>query len=177
MGTSNVELRTSVYASNFRPIALKLRQNTFQTVCNKKNVGQKFGAKHFGSGVRFSSFSIDFGGARLFLTSKSSSSRFFAVDGQIFRSVRPLGLIFGFSTVHTSTCDGNWGIQIRQRLLNRQCWRNGGSMVAQMSQSGGEQRTQKGLRRKLNFQQLPGPRPRGRVGKGINPFPGTGLGG
>ena len=24
-------------------------------------------------------------------------------------------------------------------------------------------------------QQLPGPRPRGRVGKGINPFPGTGI--
>ena len=46
---------------------------------------------------------IDFGGARLFLTSKSNSSRFFALDGQIFRSVRRLGLIFGFFTVRTST--------------------------------------------------------------------------
>ena len=38
----------------------------------------------------FSLFLIDFGGARLFLTSKSSSSRFFALDSQIFRSVRRL---------------------------------------------------------------------------------------
>ena len=51
----------------------------------------------------FSSFSADFRGARLFLTSKSSSSRFFALDGQIFRSVRRLELIFGFFTVRTST--------------------------------------------------------------------------
>ena len=49
----------------------------------------------------FSSFLIDFGGARLFLMSKSSSSRFFALDGQIFRSVRRLGLIFRFCTVRT----------------------------------------------------------------------------
>ena len=48
------------------------------------------------SELSFSSFLIDFGGARLFLTSKSSSSRFFALDGQIFRSVRRLGLIFRF---------------------------------------------------------------------------------
>ena len=54
----------------------------------------------------FSSFSVDFRGARLFLTSKSSSSRFFALDGQIFRSVRPLGLIFRFFTVRTATCGG-----------------------------------------------------------------------
>ena len=53
----------------------------------------------------FSSFSVDFRGARLFLTSKSSSSRFFALDGQIFRSVRRLEVIFGFFTVRTST----WG--------------------------------------------------------------------
>ena len=45
-------------------------------------------------------------GARIFLTSKSSSSRFFALDGQIFRSVRPLELIFRFFTVQTSTCGG-----------------------------------------------------------------------
>ena len=58
------------------------------------------------SELSFSSFLIDFGGARLFLTSKSSSSRFFALDGQIFRSVRPLELIFRFFTVRTSTCGG-----------------------------------------------------------------------
>ena len=56
----------------------------------------------------FSLFSVDFRGARLFLTSKSSSSRFFALDGQIFRSVRRLELIFGFFTVHTSTCGEIW---------------------------------------------------------------------
>ena len=50
----------------------------------------------------FSSFLIAFGGARFFLTSISSSSRFFALDGQIFRSVRCLELIFGFFNVRTS---------------------------------------------------------------------------
>ena len=35
----------------------------------------------------FSLFSTDFGGARGFLMSKSDSSRYFASDGQIFRSV------------------------------------------------------------------------------------------
>ena len=55
------------------------------------------------SELSFSSFLIDFGGARLFLTSNSSSSRFFALDGQIFRSVRRLELIFGLFTVCTST--------------------------------------------------------------------------
>ena len=49
------------------------------------------------SELSFSSFLIDFGGARLFLTSKSNSSRFFALDCQIFRSVRRLELIFDFS--------------------------------------------------------------------------------
>ena len=57
----------------------------------------------------FSSFSVDFRGARLFLTLTSSSSRFFALDGQIFRSVRRLELIFGFFTVRTSTCGEIYG--------------------------------------------------------------------
>ena len=51
-------------------------------------------------------FSADFRGARFFLTSKSNSSRFFALEGQIFRSVRPLELIFRFFTVRTSSCGG-----------------------------------------------------------------------
>ena len=63
-----------------------------------------FFGKNFQIFFRFSSFSVDFRGARVFLTSESSSSRFFALDGQIFRSVRPLGLIFRFCTVRTSTC-------------------------------------------------------------------------
>ena len=40
----------------------------------------------FGFGIRFSLFSADFGGARLFLMSKSHSSRYFASDGQILVS-------------------------------------------------------------------------------------------
>ena len=36
----------------------------------------------------FSSFSTDFGEARDILTSKSHSSEFFALDGQLFRSIR-----------------------------------------------------------------------------------------
>ena len=63
------------------------------------------------SGFSFSSFLIDFGGARLVSTSKSSSLRFFALDGQFFRSVtlRRLELIFGFFTVRTSTCGEIYG--------------------------------------------------------------------
>ena len=98
------ELRTSVYPSNFAPIATKLRQCAFQTICKfrffdvEKIFSEKISDFFFG----FSSFSVDFRGARLFLTSKSSSSRFFALDGQIFRSVRRLEVIFGFFTVRTS---------------------------------------------------------------------------
>ena len=53
------------------------------------------------SDFSFSLFLIDFRGARLFLTSKSNSSRLFALDGQIFRSVRPLGIICRLFTVYT----------------------------------------------------------------------------
>ena len=98
--------RTTVYPSNLAPIAAKLRQRAFQTICKFRCFDAdfffQFGFFFFG----FSVFSADFRGARLFLTSKSSSSRFFALDGQIFRSVRPLGLIFRFFTVRTSTCGG-----------------------------------------------------------------------
>ena len=51
---SNIELRTSVYPSNFAPIGLKLWENAFQTICNfrffnseKKNRRQKKLSKHF----------------------------------------------------------------------------------------------------------------------------------
>ena len=97
------ELRTSVYPSNFAPIATKLRQRAFQTICKFRFFDaeifflKKISDFFFG----FSSFSVHFRGARLFLTSKSSSSRFFALDGQIFRSVRPLGLLFRLCTVRT----------------------------------------------------------------------------
>ena len=102
------ELRTSVYPSNFAPIAAKLRQRAFQTICKfrffdaEKKKSEKNSDLFFG----FSLFSVDFRGARVFLTSESSSSRFFALDGQIFRSVRPLELIFRFFTVRTSSCGG-----------------------------------------------------------------------
>ena len=59
------------------------------------------------SEISFSSFLINFGGARLFLMSKSSSSRFFALDGQIFGSVRRLQLILLFFTERTWT-SGPW---------------------------------------------------------------------
>ena len=104
------KLRTSVYPSNFAPIAAKLRQRAFQTICKFRffDAEKKFSEKNSEFFFGFSSFSVDFRGARLFLTSKSSSSRFFALDGQIFRSVRRLGLIFRFFTVHTSTCGEIW---------------------------------------------------------------------
>ena len=105
------ELRTSVYPSPSAPIATKLRQRAFQTICKFRF----FDAEIFFSKIfsffffRFSSFSVDFRGARVFLTSESSSSRFFALDGQIFRPVRRMELIFGFFTVRTSTCGKIYG--------------------------------------------------------------------
>ena len=90
------ELRTSVYPSNIAPIATKLRQRAFRTICNfrffdvEKNNSEKKSDLFFG----FSLFLADFRRARLFLTSKSSSSRNFASDGQISRSVRHLEPIF-----------------------------------------------------------------------------------
>ena len=77
----------------------------FDFLTPKKKIRRKFGFLFFG----FSSFSVDFRGARLFLTSKSSSSRFFALDDPIFRFVRRLELIFGFFTVRTSTRDEIYG--------------------------------------------------------------------
>ena len=64
------------------------------------------------SELSFSSFLIDFEGARLLLMSKSSSLRFFALDGQIFRSVRRLELIFGLFTIRTSTCGEIWASKV-----------------------------------------------------------------
>ena len=69
----------------------------FDFLTSKKKKSEKNSDFFFG----FSLFLADFRGARLFLTSKSNSSRFFALDGQIFRSVRRLGLIFRFFTVRT----------------------------------------------------------------------------
>ena len=115
------ELQTAVYPLNLAPIAAKLRQRAFQTICNfrffdaeKKTNREKNRICFFG----FSSFSADFRGARLFLTSESSSSRFFALDGQIFRSVSPLGLIFRFLSPYVElrgqgTSNGySWGAKL-----------------------------------------------------------------
>ena len=71
------------------PIGLKFRENAFRTICSFRNFdAENFFSKFFaGFFFGFSLFSTDFGGARDFLTSKSDSSRYFASDGQIFRSV------------------------------------------------------------------------------------------
>ena len=99
------ELRTSVYPSNLAPIATKLRQRAFQTICKLRFFDvEKKNRKISDFFLGFSLFSADFRGVRLFLMSKSTSSKFFALDSQIFRSVRRLELIFGFFTVRTSTC-------------------------------------------------------------------------
>ena len=96
--------RTHGDIENYAP--LKFQPRT--TLGGTKNVKKTKKKSEFFtiSKLSFSSFLIDFGGARLFLTSKSSSSRFFALDGQIFRSVRPLEVIFRFFTVRTSSCGG-----------------------------------------------------------------------
>ena len=90
------ELRTSVYPSNIAPIATKLRQRAFRTICNFRffDVENLFSEKNSDFFFGFSLFLADFRGARLFLTSKSSSSRNFASDREISRSVRQLEPIF-----------------------------------------------------------------------------------
>ena len=97
------ELRTAVYPSNLAPIAAKLRQRAFQTICKFRffDVETLFTQFSFCFVFDFSLFSVDFRGARLFPMSKSKFSRFFALDGQMFRSVRRLGLIFRIFTVRT----------------------------------------------------------------------------
>ena len=84
------ELRTSVYASNFRPIALKLRQNTFQTICKNRFFEKKLTKNIFRSKIfGFLYFLLDFGGAGRSWTSKSASLNNFASDTPFLRSVRP----------------------------------------------------------------------------------------
>ena len=92
----DVELRTSVYPSNIAPIATKLRQRAFRTICNFRffDFDIFFSEKLSDFFSVFLYFQADFREARCFLTSKSSSSRNFASDGQISRSVRHLEPIF-----------------------------------------------------------------------------------
>ena len=79
------------------PIGLKLCQNAFQTIPDvsffdvKKFFFQNFLSDFFFDlFFSFSPFSTDFGGARLFWTSKSSSWRHFAADGWVLRPIRGL---------------------------------------------------------------------------------------
>ena len=89
--------RTSLRSPrNFGNARFRRFANFDFSTTKKKNL-KKIQTFFFG----FSFFLVDFRGARLCLTSKSRSSRFFALDGQIFRSVRRLGLIFRFCTVRT----------------------------------------------------------------------------
>ncbi len=52
--------------------------------------------------MSFSSCSADLGGARLVVTSKSGSSKYFASGGQILRSVQRFGRL-------SEADEGNWG--------------------------------------------------------------------
>ena len=60
----------------------------------KKKLTPKKKCGFFSRKKCFSQFSAHFGGARLGLTSKSDSSRFFALDCQIFRSIRRVECFF-----------------------------------------------------------------------------------
>ena len=99
--TSNVRLPLELRSDRHETSATRVSDDLQISIFRRRIF---FFGKNFVFFFGFSSFSVDFRGARLFLTSKSSSSRFFALDGQIFRSVRRLGLIFRFCTVRTSTC-------------------------------------------------------------------------
>ena len=101
--TSNVRLPLELGSDRRETSATRVSDDLQISIFRRRKI---FFRKNFQFFFRFSSFSVDFRGARVFLTSESSSSRFFALDGQIFRSVRPLELIFRFFTVRTSTCGG-----------------------------------------------------------------------
>ena len=98
--TSNVRLPLELGSDRRETSATRVSDDLQISIFRRRKF---FFRKKFQTFFGFSLFLVDFRGARLFLTSKSSSSRFFALDGQIFRSVRPLGLIFRFFTVRTST--------------------------------------------------------------------------
>ena len=101
--TSNVRLPLELRSDRRETSATRVSDDLQISIFRRR---KNFFGKFFQIFFRFSSFSVDFRGARVFLTSESSSSRFFALDGQIFRSVRPLELIFRFFTVRTSSCGG-----------------------------------------------------------------------
>ena len=94
------------------PIGAKLRQNAFQTICNFRffragNLFFDFFFGIFGFFDGFSRFLADFGGSRLFLTSKSSSWRHFAADGRVLRPVRGLDAAAGSSDPRTGPRAGS----------------------------------------------------------------------
>ena len=94
-------------SANMAPIGAKLRQNAFRKICNFRFFrAEIFFSKQFSKNFRFfffdfSQFSTDFGGARLFLTSKSGSWRHFAADGRILRPVRGLEAVTSNSSPRT----------------------------------------------------------------------------
>ena len=94
------------FGLNLAPIGAKLRQRAFWNICKfrffdaAKHFSEKNSDFFFRFFIIFGRFSNHFRGARLFLTSKSNSSWFFALDGQIFRSV-PWSSFLDFSpSVH-----------------------------------------------------------------------------
>ena len=94
-------------SANMARIAAKLRQNAFRKICNfrffrDEKKFSKFFSKIFQIFSGFSQFSTDFGGARLFWTSKSSSWRHFAADGRVLRPVRGLEAVAGSSGPRTT---------------------------------------------------------------------------
>ena len=105
--TSNVRLPLELRSDRRETSATRVSDDLQISIFRRRKMffGKKIGFFVFG----FSLFSVDFRGARLSLTSNSNSSTFFALDGQIFRSVRPLELIFGFFTARISTSGEIYG--------------------------------------------------------------------
>ena len=66
------ELRTSLYSSNLAPISAKLLQRAFRKICNFCFFNAKtFFCKNSDLEIGISSFSVDFGGARLSMVKPS----------------------------------------------------------------------------------------------------------
>ena len=95
-------------SANMAPIAAKLRQNAFQTICNFRffDAGIFFSKKNSDFFFGFLLFSLDFGGSGEFWTSKSRSWRHFAADGRVLRPVRGLEAVAGSSGPRTAPRPG-----------------------------------------------------------------------
>ena len=89
---SNVCLPLSHRSDRRETLATRVLDDLQLSIFRRQKKTRKFSApkKKSASEICFSSFLADFGGARLVLTAKSGSSKYFASDWRVLRSIRGL---------------------------------------------------------------------------------------